>query len=210
MNSRPPILAIKDPAALQLAASLVSSGELIAFPTDTVYGIGACAFVPEAVDRIYQVKGRSHNKAIPILLADPEDLDRITPPLSLTAARLVQAFWPGPLTLVVPLLPSLPENLSPGPTIGVRIPDHDWTRALLRAAGPLAATSANLSGEPPATTAAEVLDQLGKRVSLILEDGTSPGGLPSTVLDCTGEEPALLREGPLSWNLIVEVLSQDS
>lgn len=210
MIDKPVILPIRQPCAIRQAASLVESGSLVAFPTDTVYGIGACAFQTEAVELLYQVKGRSHQKAIPILVSDLQDLEQVTPPLSGKAALLAEKFWPGPLTLVLPLLPTMPGNLSPSPTIGIRIPDHDLARQLLRVTGPLAATSANLSGEPPATTAEQVLQGLGGQVSLILDGGRSPGGLSSTVIDCAGEDPVLLREGPLAWRQIREYLARPS
>jgi L-threonylcarbamoyladenylate synthase len=207
MNQISEILSIDQPQALALAAKLVRSGKMIAFPTDTVYGIGACAFQREAIERIYQIKNRSHQKAIPILLADLEDLREITPPLSPSAERLAERFWPGALTLILPLLPSLPDNISPSPTIGVRIPDHDSARSLIRVSGPLAATSANLSGEPPALTADQVRENLGDRVQLILDGGNAPGGVSSTVVDCCGEEPLLVRKGPLSWREIADFLN---
>jgi len=205
MNQPTEILPIDEPRALALAAKLVRSGKMIAFPTDTVYGIGTCAFQRKAIEKIYQIKTRSHQKAIPILLADLEDLRDITPPLYPSADRLAERFWPGALT-VLPLLPSLPDNISPSPTVGVRIPDHDPARALLRVTGPLAATSANLSGEPPALTADQVRDSLGDRVHLILDGGDAPGGVSSTVVDCCGEEPLLLRKGPLIWREIADFL----
>jgi len=207
MNQTSEILPIDQPQALACAAKLVRSGKMIAFPTDTVYGIGACAFQKDAVERIYHIKNRSHQKAIPILLADLEDLRDITPSLSSSAARLAERFWPGALTLVIPLLPSLPDNLSPSPSIGVRIPDHDPARALIRVTGPLAATSANLSGEPPALTAEQVREKLGGRVQLILDGGKASGGVSSTVVDCCGETPQLLRKGPLSWKEIADYLN---
>ncbi len=207
MKQEPALLPIDHPAAFERAVSLISSGGLIAFPTDTVYGIGGSAFLPRAIDEIYRVKERSHLKAIPILLADSEDLEKVTPQLTEIAQNLIEQFWPGALTLILPLLPSLPENLSPGPTVGVRIPDHELTRHLLRKTGPLAATSANLAGAPPALTAELVHKQLGGRVSLILDGGRAPGGVPSTVIDCTGGRPELLREGPLAWREIEEFLA---
>ncbi len=202
LNELTQILPLDDPAAISRADHLIRSGEVIAFPTDTVYGIGASAFQPEAIEKIYHIKGRSHLKAIPILIADPADLERITLPPSQTAARLVNRFWPGALTLVLPILPSLPQILSPTPTIGVRIPDHEGVRELLRVSGPLAATSANLSGDKPALSADQVSASLGSRIQLILDGGKVPGGIPSTVVDCSGDQPSLLREGPLSWGEI--------
>ncbi len=207
MNQTSEILPIDQPQALARAANLVRSGKMIAFPTDTVYGVGASAFQKEAIERIYRIKDRSHQKAIPILLADLEGLRDITPLLSSSAERLAERFWPGALTLVLPLLPSLPDNLSPSPTIGVRIPDHELARALIRETGPLAATSANLSGEPPALTADQVWENLGSRVQLILDGGKAPGGVSSTVVDCCGETPHLLRKGPLSWKEIEDFLN---
>jgi tRNA threonylcarbamoyl adenosine modification protein (Sua5/YciO/YrdC/YwlC family) len=184
----------------------VKAGGIIAFPTDTVYGIGVSAFQTTAIEKIYQVKGRSTLKAIPILLGDSDTSRQITPPLLPSVQKLVNEFWPGPLTLVLPLLTSLPDNLSPTPTIGLRVPDHEFTRSLLEATGPLATTSANLSGEPSALTADEVQSQLGTSVDLILDGGKSPGGMASTVLDCTTDQLSILREGPLSWNDIQSIL----
>jgi L-threonylcarbamoyladenylate synthase len=195
--------------SLARAAAVIKAGGLIAFPTDTVYGIGASAFLPSAIERIYQAKERDHLKAIPILMADTADLTAITPQLSRIAEKLIGRFWPGSLTLVLPLRPSLPDNLSPAPTIGVRIPDHDLARELLRSTGPLAATSANLSGQAPALTADQVIDQLGDQLELILDGGPTPGGIASTVVDCTGEEPQLLRDGPLPWSAILDALDSD-
>lgn len=203
----PEIISISHPSAINRAVTLVKSGGLIAFPTDTVYGIGVSAFQAPAIEKIYNVKGRSTLKAIPILLGDPEIARQITPALSPTVEALIGKFWPGPLTLVLPLLSTLPENLSPTPTIGLRIPDHKFTLALLKETGPLAATSANLSGKPSALTPEEVLSQLGSSVDLILDGGRSPGGIASTVLDCTTEKPTVLRKGPLSWEEIQDVLN---
>ena len=204
------IIPIEHPEAINWAAALIRSGGVIAFPTDTVYGIGVSAFHENAIEKIYQVKGRSTLKAIPILLGDPENAEQITPPLSAAVKGLTEEFWPGALTLVLPLLPTLPGNLSPTPTIGLRVPDHKFTRALLRATGPLAATSANLSGEPSALTAAEVLAQLGSRVDLILDGGPSPGGKASTVVDCTSDEPVVLREGPFTFSDIQAALKRSN
>ncbi|MBI4732196.1 MAG: L-threonylcarbamoyladenylate synthase, partial [Chloroflexi bacterium] len=114
------------------------------------------------------------------------------------ALTLAARYWPGPLTLVIPKHPALPEAVSAAPTVGVRVPDHAAARALLQAAGPLAVTSANLSGRSSASTAEEVLAQLGGRIPLILDGGKTPGGVPSTVVDCLGAEPKILREGPIS------------
>jgi L-threonylcarbamoyladenylate synthase len=184
--------------ALTRALSVLSSGGLVAFPTDTVYGLGALAFDAEAVKTIYTVKGRPAEKGIPILLGDVDDLFKVTSDTPEIALRLIVRFWPGPLTLVLPKISTLPEAVSGTATVAVRVPDHLVARTLLRAAGPLAVTSANLSGEPSPFTAQTVFAQLGGRISLILDGGKSPGDIPSTVVDCTGTQPLILRAGPIS------------
>jgi L-threonylcarbamoyladenylate synthase len=198
------IVPIDDPASILLAYQIINKGSLVAFPTDTVYGVGAKAFDPQAIDRLYKVKGRDTSKAIPILVGEIAALAQVTSNIGPTARRLAENFWPGPLTLVVPRHPSLPPNLSPLPTIGVRMPDYQHTLDLLKRTGPLAVTSANLSGEANTTTAQEVFGQLKGRIPLILDGGKTPGGLPSTVVDCTGHEIVILRQGPIT---MVELLS---
>jgi L-threonylcarbamoyladenylate synthase len=192
------ILAASDPQALPRALNLLWRGELVAFPTDTVYGVGARPDNPEAIETLYQAKDRQSSKAIAILLASPDALPQVAQEMGPAASRLAHRFWPGPLTLVVPRHPGLPANLSPLPTIGVRMPDHPLALALLRAAGPLAVTSANLSGASSAVTAEEVASQLGGRIPLILDGGRTPGGVSSTVVDCTGPAVVVLRQGPVS------------
>jgi L-threonylcarbamoyladenylate synthase len=201
------ILKADDPAALSLALEILAGGGLIAFPTDTVYGVGGLAFSPQAIDEIYRVKGRLAEKAIPVLLGNSGQLSQVTEELNPFAQRLAERYWPGPLTLVVLKKPSLPENLSPHPTVGVRMPDHPAALRLLNLAGPLAVTSANLSGAANCTTAQQVLEQLGGSIPLILDGGETPGGQPSSVVDCTGEAPVLLRPGPISMEEITSVLS---
>ncbi|MCK4801699.1 MAG: threonylcarbamoyl-AMP synthase [Anaerolineales bacterium] len=196
------ILQIDQPQSISRAVEIVQSGGVIAFPTDTVYGIGVSAFNEEAIEKLYQVKGRSYQKAIPILVSDQEELTRITPPLDQNVKAIIQRFWPGAITLIIPLLKGMPENLSPTQTIGVRIPDFKLTRELLSHTGPLAATSANISGGESTLTAEEVAENLGGMIDLILDGGKTPGGVPSTVLDCTQAEPIILREGPISLDTI--------
>jgi L-threonylcarbamoyladenylate synthase len=197
-----------DADGLRRGAELLRRGELVAFPTDTVYGVGAVCWDTAAVEKLYVAKLRSLDKAIPILLADPDDLARVTADLPPAAAILAQRFWPGPLTLVVPKSPRVPDAVtSSGPTVAVRIPDHDLTRALIRAAGaPLATTSANLSGGPSPVTAQEVAAQLAGRIPLILDGGACAGGAASTVVDATGAVPRILRAGPLSEAELLAVL----
>lgn len=201
------LLTFNDPLSLVRANEIIQGGGLIAFPTDTVYGIGVSAFNEDAIEKIYQVKGRSHQKAIPVLLDSPQSLERVVCQVTANIHKLVNRFWPGPLTLILPIHPELPGNLSSGNTVGVRVPDHDLVRELLKMTGPLAATSANVSGKPSALTAEEIQKQLGERIDLILDGGKVPGGMASTVLDCSGAEPRILREGPVSWEEIELVIS---
>ena len=201
------ILPASDPDAISRALEVLKGGGLVAFPTDTVYGVGALAFDAIAVESIYSAKNRPVEKAIPILLGGPEDLDKVTTDIPPIAAKLAARFWPGALTLVVPKHPKLPDVISSAPTIGVRVPDHPVARLLLRAAGPMAVTSANISGEASPQTAEEVNRQLNGRIPIILNGGESPGGVPSTVVNCLGTEPVILREGPVTLKDIQFVLA---
>jgi L-threonylcarbamoyladenylate synthase len=193
---------------LRQAAALLRAGELVAFPTDTVYGVGAVCWNEAAVARLYTAKLRSLDKAIPILLADTDDLALVAGDLPPLAARLGNAFWPGALTLVVPRGPRVPAEVTAGgDTVAVRIPNLDLTRALIRLAGaPLATTSANISGGPSPVTASEVAAQLSGRIPMILDGGRCPGGAASTVVDVTGPVPRILRPGPISEADILAVL----
>ncbi len=208
MNKTTETLSLRHPDIFNQAAAVIKAGGVVAFPTDTVYGIGVSAFDRKAIEKIYDVKGRSQLKAIPILVGDVGDLDQITPPLPPTIKLIIDRFWPGALTLVLPALPGLPDNLSPTATIGLRLPDHDQVRDLIRKSGPLAATSANISGKASALSAGEVLLQLNGRIDLILDGGTVPGGQASTVLDCSGEELKIIREGPISFKAIMRAFNE--
>lgn len=186
------------PDAISHAVDVLKAGGVVAFPTDTVYGLGALAFKPASIERLYSVKGRENTKAIAVLISSDKELDKIAQNPSRDALRLAHRFWPGPVTLVLPRNPEIPEALSQGPTIGVRVPDHPIALAILTAAGPLGVTSANLSGLGNTRTADEVLAQLEGRIHLVIDDGQTPGDTPSTVVDVTGEKPKILRSGPVS------------
>jgi len=201
------ILPADDPASARRAVEILGQGGLVAFPTDTVYGVGALVSKPQAIAQLYVVKGRSGEKAIPILLGDLAQLRLVALEVSETARRLAAHFWPGPLTLVLPKQPWLPGEISSQSTIGVRMPDHPIALALMSQTGPLAVTSANLSGGENSVTALQVLEQLGGLIPLILDGGQTPGGSPSTVVDCTAVEPRILRPGPVSLEQILEALS---
>ena len=200
------ILPVNASNAITSALEILYSGGLVAFPTDTVYGVGALAFDGKAVESIYMAKERPAEKAIPVLIGDREDLSQVAEEIPLFAARLIARFWPGPLTVLVPKKASLPEVVSANPAVGVRVPDHEVARALLRLSGPLAVTSANRSSQPSPTTAQEVLEQLGGRIALILDGGRTPGGIPSTLVDCTGTEIQVLREGPITKDQLLNAI----
>ncbi|MFC1996081.1 L-threonylcarbamoyladenylate synthase [Chloroflexota bacterium] len=191
-------ISAEHPNAIQHAVDVLRNDGLVAFPTDTVYGLAAPVHNVKSIDRLYVVKGRNNTKAIAVLLGDKDQLSQVAVDLSTSARKVAQKFWPGPLTMIVPRHPSLPDILAPLPTIGVRIPDHPVALALLKAAGPLAVTSANISGGDNTLTARQVIKQLKGRIHLIIDGGRTPGGVPSTVIDCTTHQPQILREGPIS------------
>ncbi len=203
------IMRADHPIALRHAQDILHNGGLVAFPTDTVYGLAALPFQAEFVERLYTAKGRNSDRSIAVLLGDQSQLKLIAKDMGEMALRLAEHFWPGPLTLIVPRLEMLPDVLSPTSTVGVRIPDHPLALSLLRQAGPLAVTSANLSGHNNCNTAQEVLEQLDGRIHLILDGGQTIGGVPSTVVDCTGKEPVVLREGPVTRVDLQAVLSKN-
>ena len=181
----------------RIAQCLCESG-LAVFPTDTVYGIATLAQDEKAVGRLFAAKGRDFRAALPVMVAALDNLTSVALPLP-GLDTLAERFWPGPLTIVLPKTPSLPPLVTGGGnTVGVRIPDHPFVLELLRTVGlPLAVTSANLSGQPPAMTALEALAQLDGRVHLIVDGGRAPGGVPSTVIDLTTRPPRVLRAGPI-------------
>jgi L-threonylcarbamoyladenylate synthase len=189
--------------ALSAAGQVIRAGGLIAYPTDTVYGLAADFRNADAIEKIYAAKDRDSRKPVAILVGSSDQLELVMQELTPGAARLAARFWPGALTLIVPRRSDLPENLSPYMTIGVRMPNHPWALQLLRELGPLATTSANLSGQPDAVTAQDVLQYLDGRVDLVLDGGRCPGGVPSTVVDCTSTEPRILREGALTAKQIL-------
>jgi L-threonylcarbamoyladenylate synthase len=187
------------------AIALLQAGELVVFPTDTVYGVAAIANRPSSVARIYVAKGRPPERAIPLLLAHPRDLDVVAEGVSGLVHRLAARFWPGGLTLIVHKSNAVPLEVSLASTVAVRVPDMPLARKIIAAVGaPVAVTSANRSGQPDSRTASEALDQLGGRVAAVVDGGPSPGGVPSTILDCTVDPPRVLRVGAIP----VETLRQ--
>jgi len=198
------------PAAVEEAAQVIRRGGLVAFPTDTVYGLGAHTFQPASVERLYWAKGRPEEKAIPLLLAHAEDLAMVAQPVPPDAWALTERFWPGGLTLVLPARPEVPTVVTAGTgAVAVRLPNHPVAVALIAAVGvPLATTSANRSGQASLTTAQEVLRDLEGRIDLILDGGRCPGGVPSSILDLTGPAPRLLRKGAVAVEELQKTLGR--
>jgi L-threonylcarbamoyladenylate synthase len=203
-----------DAAGRDAAIRVLRAGGVVAVPTDTVYGIAVALETPGGIERLFAAKRRPPDKAIALLLADVEQasaIGELTPP----AQALARAFWPGGLTLVVPRRADVPlpaaltgGELAPGaiPTVGLRVPDHAAPRARARALGPLPATSANRSGEPELRDADAIEADLGDALELILDGGPAAGGPASTVVDCTGPEPVIRREGAIAAERIEEAL----
>jgi len=184
--------------ALLSACQILLAGGIIALPTDTVYGIAASARNAAAIDRLFKVKEREISKSIAVLLGDVSQATIIAKNFSHKAEILAEKFWPGGLTIIVSKKTDLPPNISSNDKIGLRIPDHPFVRELIRKTGPLATTSANLSGQPAAKTVEEFRSILGDQLDLIIDGGTVTGGIASTVVDCTVDPVKILREGTIS------------
>ena len=184
----------------------ITKEDVIVFPTDTVYGIGASIFSPKALDKIFEIKNRPTDKSLIVLCADEVQLEEIVGPLSLDVKKIIDAFLPGGLTLILNCYMPLPEEITRGKqTIGVRIPDHPLAVELLKEIGPLATTSANISGEP-SPTKIDRLNPVIQRVNYVFDDGETKEQIPSTILDCTKDEFVILREGAITLEEIQKVL----
>ncbi len=192
--------------AIQLALEQIQAGGIIAFPTDTVYGLGSSPFNPVAITKLFSVKGRDFNKAIAILIGDISQLPLISEGFPPIAESLAKYFWPGALTLIVNKKKELPAILSPFPSIGIRMPNHPFALDLLRVTGPLAVTSANRSGGKNPLTAKDVLEHLDGHVDLLIDGGQCPGGVPSTVIDCMFPEIKFIRLGAITEETIKKAL----
>lgn len=198
---------ISDPDILQTALELIKADGVIVMPTDTVYGVGCDAWSDAGIQRLYDLKHRSLGKSIPILIGSIRQLELVANAVPFAAQRLAERFWPGALTLVLPKHAGLPGTISTDDTIGVRYPNHPFTAALLEASGPMAVTSANLSGMPNTTTAAQVQEQLSGTIDLLIDGGETPGPVPSTVVDCTRSAPRVLRVGLIGVEEIRKALA---
>ncbi len=184
--------------AIQQAAAAIRAGKVIAIPTDTVYGLAADPFQPAAVREVFRLKGRPENKPILLLVNSLQQVELLAARLPKAFHSLAARFWPGPLTLILPAAPSVPDSITAGAgTVAVRLPGSMLVRELIGAAHvPLTGTSANRSGRPPSRSAAEVKQQFPSGLPLILDGGPAPSGLPSTLVDLTGE-PRIVREGAI-------------
>jgi len=189
-------------------AEALLGGAVAAYPTETFYALGAASFSKRGVERIYRLKGRDASKPLSVIASDLDMVAEIVAPLPAAFAALAAEFWPGPLTLVLPAAASLPEFLvGPGRTIAVRIPPLAWLRSLVaELAEPLTATSANLAGQKELSDPAEVAALVTGKVEWLLVGGRTPGGLPSTIVDITGEVPRVLREGAIPTASILALL----
>ena len=188
--------------AIQEAAKWIRAGGLVALPTDTLYGLAADPFSGAAVARVFAAKGRSAERALPLIAADAEQVSTQLGRLPPAGQRLADRFWPGPLTLLMAVPRTLAADVSGGTgRVGVRVPASVVARAICAEAGrPITATSANVSGAPATPDPDQVERTLGDRLDLLIDAGTTPGGAPSTIVDVTGADPALVRAGAISWD----------
>jgi L-threonylcarbamoyladenylate synthase len=195
---------------LAAAASAVRAGRLVVLPTDTVYGIGADAFSSSAVRSLLAAKNRGPDMPVGVLVGSWSTIDGLVLSVPRSARQLVEAFWPGDVSIVLPHAPSLSWDLGQsGGTVMLRMPLHPVAIELLREVGPMAVSSANVSGQPPASTAEQARDQLGESVQVYLDGGPSGDPVPSTIVDLSGDEPIVLREGAVSVAAISEALGEE-
>ena len=184
--------------ALETASEKLHNGGIIAIPTDTVYGFAALVSDETAIEKLYRIKEREQNKSIAVLLGDAEQASLIAHKFPMKAQRLAKSYWPGALTIIIRKKAGLPANLTSNDLVGLRIPDHAFTRDLIRMTGPLAVTSANISGQPPAKSVPDFLNILGPQLDMIIDGGPCRGGVPSSVINCETEPAVVLRAGAVS------------
>lgn len=203
------IFAAAEKENIETAGAILKTGGIVAFPTDTVYGLGSVCTDENAIQKLFDAKGRDEGKPISILVDGPFRAEEIAAKIPESAHRLMHAFWPGALTIILKKRPEISDKLSAGrDTIGLRMPASDVAVRLIETAGsPLAAPSANTSGKRSAVTAEDVREDLDGRIDMILDGGACPVGISSTVVDLTGEEPVILREGSITKSMIDAVLS---
>lgn len=197
--------------SLDAAVAAVARGAVIVLPTDTVYGVGADAFQPDAVAAVLAAKGRGRQMPPPVLIPNVRTVDGLARDVPAPAKALMEAFWPGALTVIVWAQPSLAWDLGDTHgTVALRVPAHPASLALLERTGPLAVTSANLTGQPAATTAEGAREQLGDSVAVYLDGGDAPLGVASTIIDATGDILRIVRDGGVSRDEVIEVVGSDA
>ena len=200
------VITAVDPTAKYSIYKVLNKDGVVVIPTDTIYGISGRYDSPVAIEKIYNIKKRRKEKALPILIGDFTHLNLVAKNIPANANKLIEAFWPGGLTIILPRQETLPFNLSEYNSIGIRMPNHPFTLDLLRFCGPLATTSANISGGENPTSIMDVLLQLRYGVDLYVNGGKTAGDIASTVVDCTTSEVKILREGFIPKEKIVEAL----
>ncbi len=203
-------LPVKSMQQIEKGVEILRKGGVIAFPTDTVFGLGAGIYKEEALARIFKIKQRAQNISLPVLLSDVGQIHEVAMDLPSYGWRLIDCFWPGALTLIVFRTRVIKDIISNGgDTVAIRMPDHPVPYHLIKGCGmPLIGTSANLSGQPSVITAQAVKQQLGDSVDMIVEGGPDPKGIESTILDITGEVPVLIREGSIAKSVIEKVVGK--
>jgi L-threonylcarbamoyladenylate synthase len=193
-----------DASTIERAVDILRGGGLVAYPTDTVYGLAARPSDDAAVDRLFAAKRRDPDQSMPLLIASPRDLIAVASEVPDFVQGLIREFWPGALTIVLARAPSFHSKAVAGDTVGLRVPDHPVPRDLVRLLGdPITGTSANIAGGPDPLTADDVRAQLGSAVDLVIDGGPSGGAAPSTVVDCTSDPPRILRAGPITREELV-------
>ncbi len=190
--------------ALKSAAKILKNGGVAAIPTDTVYGFAALVTDEAAISRLYRIKERARNKSIAVLLGDADQAHLVAQDFPAKANRLAKKYWPGALTIIIRKKDGLPPDLTSNELVGLRIPDCEFTRDLIRLTGPLAVTSANISGEAPARSVSEMPDELETKLDIIIDGGECAGGVPSSVINCSADPAVILREGAIPGKELLE------
>ena len=196
-ESRVVVMKSSSPNAIEWAAERIAQGGVVALPTDTVYGVAASLSHPEALRRLYEIKGRPPDRPLPVLVASTDAVETLVTEFTADTALLLDEFWPGPLTVVLPARRGMPREVtSGGTTVGLRMPNHPLAiEVIAKAGGAIACTSANRSGEPPAGSATQVAQTLGPQLDMILDGGIAPGGVPSTVVEIGRSGMRVIRDG---------------
>ena len=198
-----------DPEALRRAVDALAAGEVVAFPTDTLYGLAVDPRRPDAARRLFALKRRPAGQAVPLIAADSSQIDLVTRSVTPLARRVTERWWPGPVSIVLDSSPAVdPQLLTEAGTVAIRVPAQPLARRLAADfQHPITATSANRSGQPPVADAAAVAAALGPELAVLIDAGPAPGGAPSTIVDVRGDAPVLVREGAVAWDRVLQSLA---